>query len=230
MQRDERRTRCPSRRCRGDRQAGGGLARRCRGRGRQGAAPRRRAWSIDDTAVTPRYVHRLHARPRAADHRQDRARLAPQQVAVPAAGGAAAQRAAPWPITPLLMIGGTYLCYEGAEKLWRSWCREHAHEDAGGRRHGDRSRARAGEGGRGAIRTDFILSAEIMAIALAEVADEPLLDPRARRSVARRDRDHGRRLWRRRPDREDGRHRPASRRERQRRGRRSAAGWSRRCR
>jgi uncharacterized protein len=78
----------------------------------------------------------------------------------------------PWLITPLLMLGGLFLCFEGAEKVI---------EKLGGEKHGtvlgdaiadmaafERERIS------GAIRTDFILSAEIMAIALAEVSAEPL--------------------------------------------------------
>jgi len=79
----------------------------------------------------------------------------------------------PWAVTPLLMLGGLYLCFEGAEKVL---------EKLGGAKHGETlgdaiTDLAAFERERisGAIRTDFILSAEIMAIALAEVTDEPLL-------------------------------------------------------
>jgi predicted DNA repair protein MutK len=79
----------------------------------------------------------------------------------------------PMAITPLLMLGGLYLSFEGAEKVM---------EKLGGAKHGetiDDPIADAAEFERqrvsGAIRTDFILSAEIMAIALNEVADAPLL-------------------------------------------------------
>jgi uncharacterized protein len=76
----------------------------------------------------------------------------------------------PWAITPLLMIGGTFLCFEGAEKVIEAF---------GGDKHGKTvddvitdpvafEKERVG----GAIRTDFILSAEIMAIALNDVADQ----------------------------------------------------------
>lgn len=79
----------------------------------------------------------------------------------------------PAAITPILMLGGLFLCFEGAEKVI---------EKLGGAKHGETledvvedvaefERQRIS----GAIRTDLILSAEIMAIALAEVADSPLL-------------------------------------------------------
>ncbi len=80
----------------------------------------------------------------------------------------------PVAITPLLMIGGLFLCFEGAEKLI---------EKLGGEKHGETLEdpiedmaAFERERISGAIRTDFILSAEIMAIALAEVAATPLLE------------------------------------------------------
>jgi uncharacterized protein len=82
----------------------------------------------------------------------------------------------PWAITPLLMIGGAFLCFEGAEKVI---------EAVGGAKHGetvddviDDPVAFERERVSGAIRTDFILSAEIMAIALADLTSEsPVLDP-----------------------------------------------------
>ncbi|KQS91110.1 MULTISPECIES: DUF808 domain-containing protein [unclassified Rhizobium] len=77
---------------------------------------------------------------------------------------------APWLITPLLMLGGIYLCYEGAEKLYEAVMPHaaHAHEEA----LLDTTDPVALENQkiRGAIRTDFILSAEIMALTLANVA------------------------------------------------------------
>ena len=80
---------------------------------------------------------------------------------------------APWAVTPLLMLGGLYLCFEGAEKVL---------EKLGGEKHGETLGDPIADLGAfeeervsGAIRTDFILSAEIMAIALAEVTGEPFL-------------------------------------------------------
>ena len=76
-----------------------------------------------------------------------------------------------WLLTPILMLGGVYLCYEGAEKLWEL-VTPHAHAEAAA---GAEEPADEDELVGGAIRTDFILSAEIMVISLNEVADEPLL-------------------------------------------------------
>jgi uncharacterized protein len=79
---------------------------------------------------------------------------------------------AQWAITPLLMVGGAYLCFEGAEKVLHSLQKDKTslEEDAAIVADKDHEEAMV----KGAIRTDFILSAEIMVIALNEVLDEPL--------------------------------------------------------
>lgn len=81
----------------------------------------------------------------------------------------------PWLITPLLMLGGAYLCFEGAEKLLEAWLHR-------GQKNEDHSHIQAladpetdlvafeKEKIQGAIRTDFILSAEIIVITLGTVA------------------------------------------------------------
>ncbi|MCC6647701.1 MAG: DUF808 domain-containing protein [Polyangiaceae bacterium] len=89
--------------------------------------------------------------------------------------------AAPWLVTPLLMVGGAYLCFEGAEKLAHKWLTSHEEHEA---RHEELARAVADgevdlvalerEKIKGAIRTDFVLSAEIVAISLGVVASAPL--------------------------------------------------------
>ena len=87
---------------------------------------------------------------------------------------------APPLITPLLMIGGAFLCYEGVEKLLHRFLHSHAEDEAARARH---VHALANENVdlvalerdkiKGAIRTDFILSAEIIAITLGTVAQAP---------------------------------------------------------
>ncbi|HEX8224082.1 MAG TPA: DUF808 domain-containing protein [Allosphingosinicella sp.] len=125
---------------------------------------------IDDTAVTPRYV---------TGFTPDRelpiiARIAKGSlknkllILLPAA--LALSALLPWAITPLLMLGAAYLCFEGVEKVWEA-VSEPKHslaEDAAELSSADHEKKMVS----GAVRTDFILSAEIMAIALAEVADE----------------------------------------------------------
>src|SRR4051794_7354104 len=73
-----------------------------------------------------------------------------------------------WLLTPLLMLGGAYLCFEGAEKLYELIRPHPAEAETEGEPDED-TLVRA------AIRTDFILSAEIMVIALNEVTEEPLV-------------------------------------------------------
>ncbi|MEY2873163.1 MAG: hypothetical protein RLZZ373_534 [Pseudomonadota bacterium] len=84
---------------------------------------------------------------------------------------------APWLITPLLMVGGAYLCFEGFEKLAHQFLHSAAEDDA---HHAELTQALADpaidlvaferDKIRGAIRTDFILSGEIIAITLGAVA------------------------------------------------------------
>ncbi|MCR6663056.1 MAG: DUF808 domain-containing protein [Luteimonas sp.] len=84
----------------------------------------------------------------------------------------------PWLVTPLLMLGGLFLCYEGFEKVWHKFF-HNRHADAAERAaHVEAVRdesvdllALEQQKIKGAIRTDFILSAEIIVIALGTVAD-----------------------------------------------------------
>ncbi|WGT31052.1 DUF808 domain-containing protein [Pseudomonas marginalis] len=89
---------------------------------------------------------------------------------------------APWAVTPLLMLGGAYLCFEGFEKLAHKFLHRKAEVQA---EHTQLVEAVANPATdlvafekdkiKGAIRTDFILSAEIIAITLGTVADAPLM-------------------------------------------------------
>lgn len=88
----------------------------------------------------------------------------------------------PWAVTPLLMIGGAYLCFEGVEKVVHTLHeRKHKGDDTA-RQQRLEAIAQQDPGSyerdkvKGAIRTDFILSAEIVAITLGIVADAPLLN------------------------------------------------------
>jgi predicted DNA repair protein MutK len=127
---------------------------------------------IDDTAVTPRYVHGFTP---------DRELPIVRRIAVgslrnklffilPAA--LLLSQFLPWLLTPILMAGGTYLAFEGAEKLYEKFTGHTEHEDEPAAVQGEDVEKTMVSG---AIRTDFILSAEIMVIALDEVADEPFV-------------------------------------------------------
>jgi uncharacterized protein len=84
---------------------------------------------------------------------------------------------APWAVTPLLMIGGAYLCYEGVEKLAHRFLHSREEDEA---HHAELTQALVDPQAdlvalekdkiKGAVRTDFILSAEIITIALGAVA------------------------------------------------------------
>lgn len=81
-------------------------------------------------------------------------------------GALALSAVAPWAVKPLLLVGGAYLCFEGAEKIWHAWSHRRHPAAHGGHPHQPSERERIS----GAIRTDFILSAEIIVIALGVAA------------------------------------------------------------
>lgn len=122
---------------------------------------------VDDTAVTPQYVSDV-----------DPSRELPmiRKIAIGSLGNKAIiivfalllSQFVPWILTPILMLGGLYLCYEGAEKVWERISGHH--EEAAP--VVDRGPDAEAKMVRSAVTTDFILSAEIMVISLNEVADE----------------------------------------------------------
>jgi predicted DNA repair protein MutK len=103
--------------------------------------------------------------------------LVNKAILVPAALGISAL--APWAITPLLMAGGTFLCFEGCEKLFH----KSSHDDDADEHATESQRLLQAQAEnvdlvaleatkiKGAIRTDFVLSAEIVTIALGTVAE-----------------------------------------------------------
>jgi uncharacterized protein len=131
---------------------------------------------VDDAAVTPRYVLGFAAERElpivgkiaAGSLRNKLLFLLPATLAL--------SYLLPRMITPLLMLGGAYLCYEGTEKVVEAVVphRAHAHEAQLGTAALNPSSLEE-EKVAGAIKTDFVLSAEIMAITLAAVADQSML-------------------------------------------------------
>ncbi|NJM82506.1 MAG: DUF808 domain-containing protein [Tabrizicola sp.] len=123
---------------------------------------------IDDAAVTPKYVHGFSAdrelpiiwRIALGSVRNKLVILLPTLLAL--------DYFLPQAITPLLMIGGAYLCFEGAEKVFHALF---PHVEEGVIEDFDTKDATHLEEEKvaGAIKTDFILSAEIMTIALATI-------------------------------------------------------------
>ena len=146
----------------------------------------------DDLALNAQQVAGVHAERElpvvwavARGSLRNKAVLVPAALAISAFAG--------WAITPLLMLGGTFLCYEGCEKLAHT-----VFHGAAGDPHGAPDASAAGEPAagapaadqavadeppdlvalekdkiRGAVRTDFILSAEIIVISLGTVAGAP---------------------------------------------------------
>ena len=125
---------------------------------------------IDDAAVTPKYVHGFEAaRELPIIWRIARGSVF-NKIVLLLPGLLALNYFAPWAITPLLMLGGAYLCFEGAEKVFHLLFPhgDHAVEedfDTKDPAHLEEEKVA------GAIKTDFILSAEIMTIALAAIPD-----------------------------------------------------------
>ncbi len=125
---------------------------------------------VDDAAVTPRYVDGFAA---------DRELPIVGKIAwgsirnkliflLPAA--LILSLVAPWIITPVLMLGGAYLCYEGAEKVFHALMPHEAEShEAGLEPAALDPKSEEDKRVAGAIKTDFILSAEIMTIALAAI-------------------------------------------------------------
>ena len=121
---------------------------------------------VDDTAVTPQYVEGIDPkREIPIIGRLAKGSLVNKGIIL--VGALLLSAFAPWALTPLLMVGGSYLCFEGAHKIWGKLTG-----------HGE-TQAAVTEGGqaedaivKNAVRTDFILSTEIMVIALAEVTEQ----------------------------------------------------------
>lgn len=129
---------------------------------------------IDDTAVTPGY---------AMGFSPDRELPIIKKIAIGSLrnkflilvpGALLISAFAPWALTPLLMMGGAYLCFEAAEKIWHNVSGHADGEvpvDELALASDEREKQMVGS----AVRTDLILSAEITAIALADMAGRPLM-------------------------------------------------------
>ena len=127
---------------------------------------------IDDAAVTPKYVTGLPAaRELPIVWKIARASFFNKLVILlPLA--LLLNAFLPWLLTPLLMLGGAYLCFEGAEKIWHLIV---PHEPEGPRKAETLDAALLEEQRvKGAIKTDFILSAEIMTITLAAIETDSI--------------------------------------------------------
>ena len=126
---------------------------------------------VDDTAVTPRYVEGIVPKRELPIIRKIAVGSLRNKLLLILPAALILSQFLPWALTPLLMLGGTYLCFEGVEKIWERIA--HRGEEAA---QGDADEAvDEKQITSGAIRTDFILSGEIMVISLNEVKSEPFL-------------------------------------------------------
>ncbi len=113
---------------------------------------------IDDAAVTPKYVVGFPASREIPIIKRIATGSLKNKLLFILPAALILSQFAPWAITPLLIIGGLFLCFEGAEKVLEMLTG--GHDDDMSKKTEDQTVA-------GAIRTDFILSAEIMVLALA---------------------------------------------------------------
>lgn len=126
---------------------------------------------IDDAAVTPQYVGGLHpSRELPIIWRIARGSII-NKLCVILPISLLLSAFIPWLLQPILMVGGAFLCFEGAEKIWEKVRGRHVEQEppaVSAKSEKDEQQITSG-----AIRTDLILSAEIMVIALNEIIDEP---------------------------------------------------------
>ena len=131
---------------------------------------------IDDTAVTPKYVVGLDpSRELSIIFRIAKKSLI-NKLLILSPSALLLGYFAPWAITPILMLGGAYLCFEGYEKVHSMFSKHHEvhpeSEDVIVITPEELEKERV----TGAVRTDIILSAEIMAIAYSQVVGKPILN------------------------------------------------------
>lgn len=123
---------------------------------------------VDDTAVTPQYVDGIEPKRELPIIWKITLGSLRNKLLIILPVALVLSQWAPWALTPLLMLGGTYLSFEGAEKVWELF------------RHGKEAMDSEADNGdkdekqiiSGAVRTDLILSSEIMVVSLNEVAAE----------------------------------------------------------
>jgi predicted DNA repair protein MutK len=120
---------------------------------------------VDDTAVTPQYVQGVTAEREIPIVKKIAWGSIRNKLLIILPVALVLSQFAEWALAPILLVGGCYLAYEGAEKVWG---RMRGHEEHGPGQHPASEKDLVA----GAVRTDLILSTEIMLIALDQVADE----------------------------------------------------------
>ncbi len=125
---------------------------------------------IDDAAVTPKYLHGFEAKRELPIIWKIAKGSIKNKLLILLPVALLLANFAPWLISPLLMIGGAYLCFEGAEKVLHAFLPHDEHhggeeEEVDDPAHLEEKKAA------GAIKTDFVLSAEIMTIILSGIPE-----------------------------------------------------------
>ncbi|WP_162055369.1 DUF808 domain-containing protein [Pontibacter pamirensis] len=133
---------------------------------------------IDDAAVTPKYVVGLDPSRELSIIFQIAKKSLINKLIILSPAALLLGFFAPWAITPILMMGGAYLCFEGYEKVHSMFSKHHpddAHQSPGEDVKVITPEELENTRVKGAVRTDLILSAEIVAITYANVAEQPLV-------------------------------------------------------
>ncbi len=131
---------------------------------------------IDDTAVTPKYVVGLDPKRELSIIFRIAKKSLINKLLILSPAALLLGYFAPWAITPILMLGGAYLCYEGYEKVHSMLSKHHKVDPESPDVKVITPEELEKERVASAVRTDIILSAEIMAIAYSQVTDKPMLN------------------------------------------------------
>ncbi|MDR0482563.1 MAG: DUF808 domain-containing protein [Cellulomonadaceae bacterium] len=123
---------------------------------------------VDDTAVTPQYLQGVTPEREIPIVRKIALGSIRNKLVFILPLALILSQWAPWVLPWILIVGGSFLCYEGAEKVWAK-IRGHEEEIPAAELGSDAEKALVS----GAVRTDLILSTEIMLVALADVTDQP---------------------------------------------------------
>ncbi|HEV7332302.1 MAG TPA: DUF808 domain-containing protein [Flavisolibacter sp.] len=131
---------------------------------------------IDDTAVTPKYVVGLDPSRELSIIFQIAKKSLINKLLILSPAALLLGYFAPWAITPILMVGGAYLCFEGYEKVHSMFSKHHDAPIEAETVKIITPEELEKERVTGAVRTDIILSAEIIAIAYSQVADQGIVN------------------------------------------------------
>lgn len=131
---------------------------------------------IDDTAVTPKYVVGLDPSRELSIIYKIAKKSLFNKLLILSPAALLLGYFAPWAITPILMLGGAYLCFEGYEKVHSMFSKHHDVQVEKEQVKVITPEELEKERVTGAVRTDIILSAEIMAIAYSEVASQAIVN------------------------------------------------------